>query len=95
MNRAPQRPHRVRYMSVNERNKRLYEKLRGMGLYVCITSDPDDRKKIDSITVSAGCPKVTLVPCDVGLPLKGAQVGDVVRPTIRNGDNVVDFPTVD
>lgn len=81
-------------MNVWDRNKRLYEKLRDMGLYVCITSDPDDYRKIDSITVSAGCPKVDLVPCPVRFPVEGAQVEKLVRPTLREGSNVVDFPPV-
>ena len=80
-------------MSVKERNRRLYEHLKELGLYVAVTSDPDDRSAIDSITVSAGPPKVNLVLLDVCLPMERAEVADVVRPSIRNGANVIEFPS--
>ena len=84
---------RLEDMSVKERNQRLYEYLKNLGLFVAVTSDPDDYTVIDSITVSAGKPKVDLIPFDVGFPLEGAEVGKIVRPTVLLGDNVVDFPT--
>lgn len=85
----------VEPMNVAERNKRLYKKLRDMGLYVAIMSDPDNHEIIDSITVSAGKPKITLVPFDVRFPLEGSEVRELVRPALRNGNNVVEFPSVD
>lgn len=84
---------RLDYMDVAARNRRLYEHLKALGLFVAVTSDPDDRSVIDSITVSAGQPKVRLVPFDVCFPLEGAEVDEVVHSTIRDGDNVIDFPT--
>ena len=86
---------RLENMDVAHRNQRLYEHLKELGLYVAVTSDPDDRSVIDSITVSAGPPKVDLVPFDVAFPLEGPEVTRLVRPTIRKGDNVIDFPTKD
>lgn len=83
---------RLEAMDTATRNRRLYEHLKELGLFVAVTSDPDDRSLIDSITVSAGRPKVCLVPFDVCLPLEGAKVREVIRPTRRDGDNVVDFP---
>ena len=84
---------RLENMDVAYRNQRLYEHLKELGLYVAVTSDPDDRSVIDSITVSAGPPKVDLVPFDVAFPLEGSEVAEVVRPVVRNANNVVDFPT--
>ena len=84
---------RLERMSVKERNQRLYEYLRDLGLFVAVTSDPDDHTVIDSITVSAGEPKVDLIPFDVGFPLEGTEVRKIIRPTVRLGDNVIDLPT--
>ena len=67
---------RLEKMDVASRNRRLYEHLKDLGLFVAVTTDPDDRSIIDSITVSAGQPKVDLVPFDVCLPLERAEVGE-------------------
>lgn len=84
---------RLEKMDVAARNRCLYEHLKELGLFVAVTSDADDRSVIDSITVSAGQPRVDLVPIDVCFPLEGSEVGKVVRPTQRLGNNVVDFPS--
>lgn len=80
-------------MDAQSRNQRLYEHLKALGLFVAVTSDPDDHSVIDSITVSAGQPKVRLVPFDVCFPLERAEVEDDISATIRDADNVIDFPT--
>ena len=49
----------------------------------------------DSITVSASKPKANLIPLDVRSPPERAEVGELVRPALRNGLNVIDFPTKD
>ena len=64
-----------------------------MGLYVCITSDPNNPEDIDSITVSAEWPKVQLVRFDVRFSLERVKVGDMTTPTLRKGDNMIDLPT--
>ena len=84
--------HRLESTAATDRNQRLYEYLRNLGLYVAITLDPDDREKIDSITVSASEPKVELIPFDVCFPPKRTKVTEIVRPALRHGDNVVDLP---
>ena len=86
---------RLEQMDVAARNQRLYEHLKALGLFVAVTSDPDDRSVIDSLTVSAGSPKVQLAPFDVCFPLEGSEVGDDIRATIRDADNVIDFPSGD
>lgn len=86
---------RLEKMDVAARNRRLYEHLKALGLFVAVTSDPDDHSVIDSITVSAGQPKVRLAPFDVCFPLEGSEVGEDVLSAIRNADNVIDFPTND
>ena len=83
---------RLEEMDVASRNQRLYEHLKESGLYVAVTSDPDNRSVIDSIAVSAAPPKVNLAPLDVCFPLEGTEVADVVRPAVRDADNVIDFP---
>ena len=84
---------RIESMKEADRNRRLYETLKGMGLYVAITYDPAEPDVIDSLTVSARKPKVELVPFNVGSPLEGSEVGKAVRPSAGLGDNVVNLPT--
>lgn len=86
---------RLEKMDVASRNRRLYEHLKALGLFVAVTSDPDDHSVIDSITVSAGQPKVHLAPFDVCFPLERPEIGDDVLSAIRDAGNVVDFPTRD
>lgn len=76
------------------RNRRLYESLKSLGSFIATTSGPNDQPVIDLITISAGQPKVYLVPFDVGFPLKGTEVEDVVRPAVREGDDMIDLPTI-
>ena len=76
------------------RNRRLYDYLFSMGLYVdavCVDGNPD---KIDSIIVSTAPRKVNLLPADVGFPVEGTEVGDVVTSVGSDGDHVVDFPSL-
>jgi len=84
---------RLEKMDIKSRNQRLYEHLKSLGLFVAVTSDPDDHTVIDSITISTGQPKVHLVPFDVCFPLDGTKIGEEVRSSVLDGDNVVDFPT--
>jgi len=89
------------------RNQRLYETLKGMGLFVTAVPFEDEPDKINWIQVSAYSPAENfadlidrmipsssdgLVPRNVGSPMQGAQVADMVAPTLSDGENVIDFP---
>ncbi|MDD9962274.1 MAG: hypothetical protein OXU70_09310 [Gammaproteobacteria bacterium] len=91
------------------RNQRLYEALKGMGLFVTPIPFKDDPEKLNWIQVSVQTPaddladltdrmkpsdQEGLVPRGIGSPMQGAQVADVVRPSPADGDNVVYFPPV-
>ena len=88
------------------RNKRLYEHLKSMGLFVVAVPYEDDPTKISWIQVASLGPTVTLgemrdrlrrnderlVPACVDSPLKGPEIGDSVSPV---GVDVIDFPAKD
>ena len=91
------------------RNQRLYETLKGMGLFVTPVPFKDAPDKINWIQVSAQMPaddladlldrlrpsdQEGLVPRGIGSPMQGAKVADVVAPSPADGENVVDFPPV-
>ena len=88
------------HMSVWDRNQRLYETLKGMGLHTEIVLCRDDPTKIDQIVVAAAPPTVVLQvaehPAQTGVsaPMQGADVVDGVGTAERQGENVVSFPTV-
>ena len=69
------------------RNQRLYETLKGMGLYVSPIPEDHDPTKIREMIVSADLPT-----CGVDVPVERPEVGDVVGPTVRDAGNVVLFP---
>ena len=87
-------------MTVWDRNKRLYETLKGMGLHTEIVLCRDDPTKIDQIVVAAAPPTVVLRTAEhtaqagVSAPMQGAHVIDGVGPPKRQGDNVVPFPAI-
>ena len=90
------------HMSVWARNQRLYDTLKGMGLFVLTIMRDDDPKMIDQIIVSAGLPSITLTTldaksgqvaeADIVLPVEGLQVTKVIGSTLSRRDNVVHFP---
>ena len=97
------------HMTPWDRNARLYETLKGMGL--CVTAVPfeDVPEKICWIQVSAQLPTGTLaelvdrmlpsadespVPVNVRSPLQGTEVVEGVVPTLTERANVIDFPPV-
>lgn len=47
-------------MDTAARNKRLYNTLKDMGLFVAVQGDPDNPADIDSLVVSTAMPKVSL-----------------------------------
>ena len=81
------------------RNQRLYETLKGMGLFVSPIPEPGDPTKIREMIVSADLPlahepaedatEAGIVPV-----VKRPVVTDVVDTTEGGRGNVVNFPTV-
>ena len=87
----PKIPHQMNRFA---RNRRLYDHLFAMGMYVdavLVGGNPD---KIDSLIVSTAPRTVNLLPSDVDLPVQAPQVGEQVTPPACDRDNVVDFPSV-
>ncbi len=90
------------HMSVADRNMRLYETLKGYGLFITPVCSEKDPTVIDQMVVSCAMPTVDLGVCacqkasssDISPPVKRSDVGEGVTPPIRNADNVVDFPSV-
>ncbi len=103
---APEVPRE--HMAPWVRNARLYETLKGMGLFVTAVPFKDGPSKINWIQVYTQMPADTLedlmdrmvpsdadsVPRHVSSPLQGAQIRDVVTPASADRDNVIDFPPV-
>jgi hypothetical protein len=90
-------------MDLASRNARLYETLKGMGLYVDPIPDRDDPSRIAYLVVSAGLPfpanaeigeGAAEQPAIAGVPLavQRAQVADGVPAAESGGENVVNFP---
>lgn len=75
------------------RNERLYQTLKGMGLFV---SPILDERGIDSLLVSTDLPQKTVpvAEADVCAPVERAEIVNGIRSALGHGDNVVDFPTV-
>ncbi len=85
------------------RNLRLYETLKGMGLYVDPITDEANPDAIIKMVVSADLPFAQITADQTskqapkggvdGTP-EGPEVGNVVGPADGLSPNVVDFPTV-
>jgi hypothetical protein len=73
------------------RNERLYETLKGMGLFVSPIPEPDDPTKIRYMIVSADLPPVAGA---AEADRSGGERPRAARPAHGDADNVVDFPTV-
>ena len=88
------------HMTVWDKNKRLYETLKGMGLHTEVVLCRDDPTKIDQIVLAAAPPtlvlQVTEHPPQSGIsaPMQGTHVVDGVGAAERLGDNVVSFPPI-
>jgi hypothetical protein len=83
------------------RNRRLYETLKGMGLYVSPIFADGDCELIDALCVSVdlaaekAAKSALIAQRDVIAPVQGAEIGNVVAPAQRSGDGVVvKFPPV-
>lgn len=86
------------HMDVWTRNERLYETLKGMGLFVSPIPDVDDPDRIAAVWVSAGLlpQQCTQKPAaqGVALAMEGAQVAENVQAANGGGNNVILLPTV-
>ena len=88
------------HMTVWDRNQRLYETLKGMGLHTEVVLCRDDPTKIDQIVVAAAPPTVVLQvaehPAQAGIsaPMQRAHVVGGVGTAQRQGDNVISLPTI-
>ena len=91
------------HMDVGTRNRRLYETLKGMGLYVDPIPDKSDPTRIAYMVVSSGLPFAaeTLQSAaenptiaSIAAAMQGAKVGDVVGPAECCRENVIYLPTI-
>ena len=89
-------------MTFHDRNARLYETLKGWGLYVDAIPEDDDPTKINRIVVACGLPFQSVAAhggseqsaeTGIGSEVKRPLVGESIDPAERSGLNVVDFPT--
>lgn len=88
------------------RNDRLYETLKGMGLYVVPIPLESDPSRIDHLHVSAGLPAYLAVApttkrsaeqtteTGVDLAPQGAKIAERVRPPEGGRGNVVNLPAI-
>jgi hypothetical protein len=79
------------------RNERVYRHLLGMGLIAVPIFADADRTRIDHIVVTSELPFALTegaAGAGVGLPVAGAEIGQCVRSSVGDRDNVVDFPPV-
>ena len=89
--------HLPEHMDRWSRNRRLYETLKGMGLYVSPIFADAECTMIDSVLVAADLPACKLEKsdqCGVVPPVKRAEVEKAVTPASGLRHNVVDFPTI-
>jgi hypothetical protein len=89
-------------MDIASRNARLYETLKGMGLYVDPIPDKDDPTRIAYLIVSSGLPfaadlaeRAAEKAAEAGVPaaMQRSQVADPIPAAEGAGENVVNFPT--
>lgn len=80
------------------RNLRLYETLKGMGLYVSPIPEPSDPTKIKEMIVSVNLPIQQSAEQSTQGGVVGtvqrSEVRDVIRAAESSGANVINFPTV-
>lgn len=80
------------------RNQRLYETLKGMGLYVSPIPEPDDPTKIREMIVAADLPieraAQKTAEARISQTMQRPEIRQVVGPVEGVGDNVVNFPSI-
>jgi len=85
--------------SVTERNTLLWAYLATHGHYVEAVRPSEDSEEIDCLIVSVAPPTLPIrvlhpsTTGGVGLPVEGAEVGQVVGPAAGVRDNVINLPT--
>ncbi len=86
------------HMDVWTRNERLYETLKGMGLFVSPIPDVDDPDRIAAIWVSAGLlPQQATEDAtarSVPLAMKRSQICEAIQTAKSAGDNVNNLPAM-
>jgi len=85
------------HMDKGSRNRRLYETLKGMGLFVTPIPDPSDPNTITEMIVSVELPwpqptQQATERC-ISPVVKGAKIHDAVTPAKSDGGDVIDFPS--
>lgn len=81
-------PAPLNHMDMYTRNKRRYNTLLGMGLWISAICKDNDGDKIDSIQVSAGGPELGVAPY-IRVPAEGPEVSEDVGATTNTRDNVI------
>jgi hypothetical protein len=81
------------------RNQRLYETLKGMGLFVEAVPEPDDNTKIRHLIVSSDLlltqqPAENTAERGVVRVVQRTEIADVIGTAERGRGNVIDFPSV-
>ncbi len=76
------------------RNQRLYETLKGMGLFVIPIPEVSDPSRINHLLVSADKPAENSAESGVVAMVQGAKISDPVGPPERARGNVINFPPV-
>lgn len=81
------------------RNQRLYETLKGMGLYIVPIPEKDDPTRINHLVVATDLPFAEKAAEEAAkarilAEMKRTQVREIPAATDSDGDNVVDFPAV-
>ena len=88
------------HMTVWDRNQRLYETLKGMGLFTEVVLCRDDPTKIDQIIVAVASPTVELYTAksspsaSIFPPVESSEVVEGFPSSSGDGNNVIDFPPV-
>ena len=84
------------HMTIAQRNKRLHETLKGMGLIVSPIPCEGFPDEIDHIVVSCqnpGSPRELVAP-EFGFPLHEVEGWKGCQTPVGDGSNVIDFPTI-
>lgn len=86
------------HMSFHDRNQRLYETLKGWGLYVTPIPEQNDPSKINRLEVACGLPFQSSAQqpaeASVSSAMQGAFVGETIEATQSFGCDVINFPTI-
>ena len=82
-----------RELDLLERGAALVGEL-GEGAPQVVRRDFTEAGLAGMVFTSTAARKINLLPSNVDLPVEGAQVAEQVASPHRDGDNVIDFPSV-